>query len=72
MWISVNSLGQERIHNEEPYYNRLHDKWQCINSIDAPNGTYSKFEEISYRPMAIFVDSIINNKAVITERVKIR
>lgn len=72
MWISVNSIGQERIHNEEPYYNRLHDKWQTTNNVDAPTGTFETFEQITHKPIAIFVDSIINGKALVKERVKIR
>ena len=71
MWVSINSIGEERIHSYEPYYNRLQDKWQTTNNVDAPKGTYELFEKITHKPMAIFIDSVINDKAIVKERLKI-
>lgn len=71
MWISVNLSGEERIHNYEPHYNRLHDKWQGTNTVDAPKGTFEKFEKIYHKPSAICVETINNSNAIIQERLKI-
>ena len=73
MWVSINLIGEERIHNNEPYYNRLHDKWQSTNTVDAPKGTLSLFENISEKPMAIFIETFNSNgNPIISERLKIR
>ena len=39
MYIALNLKGVETVHNIDPSYNRLHDKWMSICKIEIPRGT---------------------------------
>ena len=39
MYIALNLKGVETVHDIEPSYNRLHDKWMSICKIEMPRGT---------------------------------
>lgn len=72
MWVSINLKGHSAIHANEPNYNRLQDKWQDNSKIDAPDGTFELFEQVTHKPMAILVERInSNSKVIISERTKI-
>jgi hypothetical protein len=72
MWVTINLKGHCTVHASEPNYNRLQDKWQNNSKIDAPDGTFELFEQVTHKPMAIFVERINSSgKSIITEHVKI-
>ena len=39
MYIALNLKGVETVHDIDPSYNRLHDKWMSICKIEMPRGT---------------------------------
>ena len=39
MFIALNLKGVESVHDIDPSYNRLHDKWMSICKIEMPRGT---------------------------------
>ncbi len=38
MFIAINGKGVESMHETEPYYNQLHDRWDSFCKIHAPRG----------------------------------
>ena len=39
MYIALYIKGVETVHDIDPSYNRLHDKWMSICKIEMPRGT---------------------------------
>lgn len=63
MFIALNLKGVESIHDIEPSYNRLHDKWMSRCKIEAPRGTL-KILGISSKDVASYeVNNYTNNSA---------
>jgi hypothetical protein len=74
MWVTINLQGHCTIHSSEsdPIYNRLQDKWQNNSKIDAPDGTFELFEQVTHKPMAILVERVNSSgKSIVIEHVKI-
>ena len=72
MWVTINLKGHCTVHATEPNYNRLQDKWQNNSKIDAPDGTFELFEQVTHKPMAILVERVNSSgKPIIIEHVKI-
>lgn len=72
MWVTINLKGHCTVHATEPNYNRLQDKWQNNSKIDAPDGTFELFEQVTHKPMAILVERVNSSgKSIVIEHVKI-
>lgn len=72
MWVTINLKGHCAVHATEPNYNRLQDKWQNNSKIDAPDGTFELFEQVTHKPMAILVERVNSSgKSIVIEHVKI-
>lgn len=57
MWIAINTLKRVTIHQDEPSYNRLHDSWRTLSKVEAPDGTFKRFCDDIYTPMAIHIEA---------------
>ena len=63
MFIALNLKGVESVHDIEPSYNRLHDKWSSRCKVEVPRGTL-KILGISSLDVASYeVNNYTNNSA---------
>lgn len=65
MYIALNLKGVETVHDIEPSYNRLHDKWMSICKIEMPRGTL-KILGIDSKDVASYeVNNYMNGTAIV-------
>lgn len=65
MFISLNLKGVETIHQIEPTYNRLHDKWDTRCKVQVPKGTL-KIMDIESKDVASYeVENYTNGSALV-------
>ena len=71
MFIALNLKGVETVHDIDPSYNRLHDKWDSRCKIEMPRGTL-KILGIDSKDVASYeINNYSNNKAIIENTNKI-
>ena len=71
MFIALNLKGVESVHDIEPSYNRLHDKWVSGCKIEVPRGTL-KILGISSKDVASYeVNNYTNDSALVESIIKI-
>ena len=63
MFIARSSKGVETIHSIEPYYNRLHDKWISLGTVEVPKGTMKLLGILSLEIASYEVNHYTNNSA---------
>lgn len=76
-WIAVDETGLVTVHQQEPYYNRLHMKWKSSNLVYVSKGLINLITDYVKEPLvkayAIELDGhlITGNKARILRITKI-
>lgn len=67
MFITINLKGLESVHQDEPSYNRLYDRWDSINKVNVPRGTL-KLMKINSKDVASYeVNNYTSNSEAIID-----